>query len=1043
VETLEERALLNVDFGDAPDPSYPTLWASNGASHVIDGPWLGDLSDAPDADADGRPDMFGLGDDALDGNDENGVTIRPLAIGSASNITVEVNSVGGTGGVLEAWIDFDRDGVWQHTGERIFAGSLPDGVHQIPVTAPAQSVVGMTFARFRISTAGGLAPGGLAADGEVEDHAVFIEPAGSNLDWGDAPDPDYPTLSASNGASHVIGGPWLGDVNDAPDGEVNGQPQTAALGDDMVDGSDDEQGVTIPTLAIDSASNISVEVNSVGGTGGVLQAWIDFDGDGTWQHPDEQIFAGFLADGTHSISVTPPVGSSVGGTFARFRISTAGGLAPDGPADNGEVEDHEVFIASNSDWGDAPDSYRTLSASNGASHLIGGPWLGDLTDAPDADPGGQPDMSGLGDDRLDGTDDEDGVTIPALAVGSYVNIMVEVNSEGATGGVLQGWIDFNRDGTWQDPDERIFAGFLPDGVHPIPVTPPVGSPLGQTFARFRISTAGGLAPDGSAADGEVEDHTVLIEAAGSRLDWGDAPDPTYPTLSANNGASHVIVGPFLGDLTDAPDGEADGKPHATALGDDVVDGADDEDGVTIPLLAVGAASNIRVEVNSVGGTGGVVDAWIDFDADGTWQHPGERIFSSFLADGVHSIPVTPPAESALGQTFARFRISTAGGLAPGGAAPDGEVEDHEAFIEEATVHSSVVGRHVFYNNSYFDGMDPEPGASDDHAIPPAPDVASDPALGKTALLPGQTATRVNYTSYSRGINGIMVDIANLADAAGLSAADFEFHVGNAHDPSTWDAGPGPTSVTVRAGAGDGGSDRVTLLFSDGDILKQWLQVTVKANAKTGLSVDDVFYYGNAVGESLDTADFTFVDGTDFAGARDNRHESPGLAAIDDAYDFNRDSLVDDTDLTIARDNSTNFLTSLKLITAPSSGGGASSVSFGSSFSSSSAPALQLGEASSAVDRHVVTSLAVSGLDWAAESSADSSYSRPTAADPADSPLLATEQLDPQAVSVLFESPPTHEARNDPESPRQTPDNEWLSAVDELFLSDWDQAVIGG
>ena len=54
-----------------------------------------------------------------------------------------------------------------------------------------------------------------------------------------------------------------------------------------------------------------------------------------------------------------------------------------------------------------------------------------------------------------------------------------------------------------------------------------------------------------------------------------------------------------------------------------------------------------------------------------------------------------------------------------------------------------MGRHVFYNNSAFDGNDPRANADDDLAV--APD--------KQALLPGQTATFVNYTSYGGGING--------------------------------------------------------------------------------------------------------------------------------------------------------------------------------------------------------------------------------------------------------------------------------------------------
>ena len=90
-----------------------------------------------------------------------------------------------------------------------------------------------------------------------------------------------------------------------------------------------------------------------------------------------------------------------------------------------------------------------------------------------------------------------------------------------------------------------------------------------------------------------------------------------------------------------------------------------------------------------------------------------------------------------------------------------------------TQMATVVGRHVFYNNSAFDT------ANDDAAI----------ATDKTALLPGQTATFVNYTSFSKGINGLIIDIAELPVKT-LAPDDFEFAVGNDDTPDDWDAGCG-------------------------------------------------------------------------------------------------------------------------------------------------------------------------------------------------------------------------------------------------------------
>ena len=109
---------------------------------------------------------------------------------------------------------------------------------------------------------------------------------------------------------------------------------------------------------------------------------------------------------------------------------------------------------------------------------------------------------------------------------------------------------------------------------------------------------------------------------------------------------------------------------------------------------------------------------------------------------------------------------------------------------------------------------------------------------------------------------------------------------------------------------------MTLIWPDGAIQKQWLQVLVKADSVTGLATPDVFYFGNAVGDSGNNATNAYVDGTDFAGARDQPHNFLDRAEIDDRYDYNRDSFVDGTDLAIARDHGTNFLTALKLITVP-------------------------------------------------------------------------------------------------------------------------------
>jgi hypothetical protein len=226
----------------------------------------------------------------------------------------------------------------------------------------------------------------------------------------------------------------------------------------------------------------------------------------------------------------------------------------------------------------------------------------------------------------------------------------------------------------------------------------------------------------------------------------------------------------------------------------------------------------------------------------------------------------------------------------------------------SAAQANVTDRHVFYNRSAFDGSDPLPNAFDDAAM----------ATDKSALLPGQTATFGNYTSCNRGINGIMVDIAGLT--ATPTAADFQFHVGNNNDPASWAVAPAPALIARRPGAGTAGADRVTLTWADNLIEKQWLRVSVLATATTGLLTPDVFYFGNAIGESGNSATDAIVSPIDeLVVINYINGGGPNPVGVDSAYDYNRDAFVTPQDALIAQTNMSDFLTALRLITVPGSG----------------------------------------------------------------------------------------------------------------------------
>jgi ELWxxDGT repeat protein len=210
--------------------------------------------------------------------------------------------------------------------------------------------------------------------------------------------------------------------------------------------------------------------------------------------------------------------------------------------------------------------------------------------------------------------------------------------------------------------------------------------------------------------------------------------------------------------------------------------------------------------------------------------------------------------------------------------------------------SAVVARHVFFNHSAFDGNDGAATAADDNAI----------AIGKAPLVGGAAPSVANVTSYSRGINGIMVDLLGLRGDVG--ADDFSFRVRS--PGGTWSAAPQPLSITRRNNAGVGGSDRITIVWADGAIINQWLEVTVKPNARTGLATGDVFYFGNLVGDAGDSPTNLRVNALDLGAIKRALNTNATLAS---SLDVNRDGRINALDLGIVK---ANLNRSLPVLTAP-------------------------------------------------------------------------------------------------------------------------------
>jgi subtilisin-like proprotein convertase family protein len=303
----------------------------------------------------------------------------------------------------------------------------------------------------------------------------------------------------------------------------------------------------------------------------------------------------------------------------------------------------------------------------------------------------------------------------------------------------------------------------------------------------------------------------------------------------------------------------------------------------------------RLEVRDEPGNGsGTLENWgmsLHYGETGTWAD----------ADGNYTLPVYHPGTHTVRQWLPNGYVGTA----PAENKHVVTVADGEHVVGRdfgrhyGSLPSSVVARHVYYNESSYDRFTAGAAASDDAAI----------ATDKSVLLPGQgPATFANVTTYDKGINGLMLDMRQLPGSGSLlRPMDFSVRTRSAANAGDWSPGPSPSQVAVRRAAGAGGSDRVTLVWYGRNAAVRpewrapsngWIEVTVAANDNTGLQRPDVFYIGNLIGDTGGgIAAPARVDVIDLARVR--AHVGAWVQ-VNSPYDFDRDGRVTAADLLTSR-----------------------------------------------------------------------------------------------------------------------------------------------
>jgi len=415
------------------------------------------------------------------------------------------------------------------------------------------------------------------------------------LEFGDAPDPTYPSLLASSGARHVFTeteilglGLSMGELKD---------PEPDANVPDM-DLFDDGLNTFVITAG-NPAATVNFEVTNwlVGYPDLFVNILIDLDGDGDWNDAGEHVVQNqpiFLPAVAESPFVSTPfstVGATPGPTWLRLTLTRTPVGAPwDGtvpiPFECGETEDHEIYIEPSPDLPDlvVAEKWETVE---GCMY-----WVNFMVMNVGNAPAGASTTCIYADGKLVAT----APCPPLPAGGSNTTYVGPLECPGNT----TVWIGVEAD-NYNDVVE------------------------------------------------EDEENNYYENEMEQPLEFGDAPDPTYPSLLASDGSRHCPTDTELLGLglsgQDCKDFELDAR---------VIDNDTCCDGLVTTFIAANdPAATVTFEVtNNITLDNLIVNILIDLNIDGDWTDAGEHVVQN------QAIPLPGPAEA----TFVSNTFSTVGAM---------------------------------------------------------------------------------------------------------------------------------------------------------------------------------------------------------------------------------------------------------------------------------------------------------------------------------------------------------------------------------------------
>jgi len=559
------QSAIRIDFGDAAS-SYGTLLQDNGPRHAISD-YDATAKTAPlmigahvDADQDGHPTATATGDDADATDDEDAFSAPVVLNPGSTTATLKVPVTNGSGGpaTLYGWIDANRNGTFEPN--EFASVAVPNGATSVDLAfaglTPLQD--GTTPAiRLRLTTDvltdDTATPTddrakGVASNGEVEDHlaqvativpiscvAPFTETFGTGPNYSGPLLPGQTTYLWENGAG-VAGTPLGNKI--VGDGEYSlisslgaGQGAWWHTGTDH---TGDPNGLM---MLVNASFDPGIFFQR---TFANLSAGATYDFS-AWLTNGDRVPVQILPDVTFRV-IDPATGNLLatvdtgdipltselewnryGLTFKATTSMVRLEIVNNAPGGNGnDLALDDITFSPVCEFGDAPDSYGTTLANDGAAHVATGPTLGTKRDT---ESDGQPTTGADGDD-VAGIDDEDGVGAPLTIVrGSTSTVKVSATNDTDGDVTLAGWVDLDGDGTFDDAERVVVTVPANSGAAEYELTFPAGTITADTYARFRIygEVVADPRPTGIAFAGEVEDYrvTVLVEATLQVLKVGE------------------------------------------------------------------------------------------------------------------------------------------------------------------------------------------------------------------------------------------------------------------------------------------------------------------------------------------------------------------------------------------------------------------------------------------------------------------------------------------------------------------------------------------